>query len=134
MVWVGIAWCIVGIGVITGASDPPPGIAFEVAPAWLRAALWVGSGLYASWCGLRMRGTSRALGWLVIMPVVRLASYLLAWLLWMWPGEQVGEWWAGWYIGATYIGMIGVVLLCGAIPERFYPPQRVRREQEEASE
>lgn len=122
LVVIGAVWVLMGAGVATGASSPPPGIAFAYIPTPARVVLWVAPGLGAIITGWRQAGTGRVPGWLMIMPTIRVASYLLAWVLWLVPGTQnLGEFRHGWFIAATYAAMIAAVLLCAAIPEHLHP-------------
>lgn len=119
----GMVWVVMGLGVLTGASQLPEDILFSRLPSQARAALWIGPGIAAMATGWIQVGTSRVLGWMIIMPAVRLASYLAAWLAYLlpWSTAIFGEYPHGWFVASTYTAMIAAVAMAGAIPEHFHP-------------
>lgn len=118
MVLLGLVWLIMAMGVEFGASRPPEGLVFTLVPSPVRAAIWAGTGLYAIWTAIQSRGTSRALAMMNIMPLVRLISYLLSWLLWLlpWEFDALAEYEHGWYQAGFYAAMIGFVVFAAHIP------------------
>lgn len=124
----GVVWVLIGVGVAVGASNPPDNQALwhVIIPRWMRAAMWIVTGLVAL-VGARWRRCSDiALGVLTIMPTVRLTSYIAAWVTYLIPGVPEGSKW-GWYSGAFYIVMLGFVVLVACIPS---PSGRRARERE----
>ena len=123
MVLLGTIWVLMGVGVLTGTSQPADGLLFTAIPAPIRGATWVATGLLAVASGLTSYRTSRALSLLVLMPMLRLVSYLLAWVLYLIPGDE--SWWLGaesergWYQGLFYLTMIAFVAFAACIPPRL---------------
>lgn len=112
----GVVWILVGIGVLSHASMPPEGLFFTYIPGPVRGVVWCITGLFAMVAGFRSSHTSLALAFLTIMPIVRLMGYMLGWLQWLWPGEQYGEYAAGWFNAMFYVVMIGFVVFASRIP------------------
>lgn len=123
MMFLGATWILMGWGAWTGASNPPEGLAFLAIPREVRTLLWAVPGAFAVWTGARMKGTSHALGWLAIAPVIRFFSYGLSWVLYLLPlnSPALAEYPHGWFIAGTYAAQITCVLVCASIPSGFYP-------------
>ena len=123
MVLLGTVWALMGVGVLTGTSQPADGLLFTAIPAPIRGAMWVATGLLSIASGITSYHTSRALSLLVLMPMLRLVSYLLGWVLHLIPGKQL--WWLGseadrgWYQGLPYLTMIAFVAFAAYIPPRL---------------
>ena len=106
----GVLWVLFGAGVLSGVSDPPGELVFAKIPAIIRGVLWVGTGVWAFVAGVVSRGTSRALAALMVMPLLRLVSYGLAWGLVVVPGVQPGEMPGGWFYSGIYAVMVFLVV------------------------
>ena len=119
----GFVWCLIGYGVLENVAVQLPGVFHIPIPAPIRGALWIGPGLFAIYAALSRRGKSVALGLLQIMPVVRISSYLWAWLMWLIPGEP-GGYASGWYQAAFHSVLVMAVWITASLPNRpKSPPQ-----------
>lgn len=133
----GALWMLFGLGVLTGVSDPPGQLVFARLPAEFRGWMWVVTGGWAFVAGIVSRGTSRALGGLVIMPLIRLASYGWASVLALMPGAQPGEMSGGWFYAGIYAVMVALVWALARIPPgilrdgtwlpQFHQPKEARQ-------
>lgn len=113
----GVVWALIGVGVAVGASTPPDDASlWHVAiPRWARAATWIVTGVSALILARWSRWSNWGMGVLMIMPMVRLTSYLAAWIVHLVPGEPEGLRF-GWYSSAFYIVMIALVVFVTCIP------------------
>ena len=130
----GALWVLFGAGVLTGVSDPPSELVFAKIPAIIRGLLWTGTGAWAFVAGVVSRGTSRALAALMVMPLLRLVSYGLAWGLVVVPGVQPGEMPGGWFYSGIYAVMVALVVAMARIQpgvtrdDTFLPRFQQRKE------
>ena len=124
----GILWCLFGLGVLTGASDPPDGLVFTMIPAWLRGAVWIVTGAGAFAAGITGEHTSRALGWLMLMPLLRCVSYAWGSILALIPGVQAGEYGDGWFTAGVYGVQVLLVIYLARIPPGIMRDGTWRRE------
>ena len=125
MLALGALWIAVGIGVLVGQAPEPPAAPHTWIPDLLRSAVWIGSGLAAliaapaqSWGALIL---------LIVMPAVRVGSYLWGWLVWVTPAGDPGDP-AGLYRSLFALAMILAVAATAVVPTA--PPVLVRRKRQ----
>lgn len=78
---IGAMWVVLGSGVLFLPEDPQAWLVHQQIPLPVRAGMWICTGAYAIWTGLRGPDTDDHLahGALYLMPALRLFSYLVAW-------------------------------------------------------
>lgn len=117
MIYVGLTWMFTGWGVMHEYATVVPQAYHTVIPEEARGFIWLASGLICIISALIRKYKKIALAGLLIMPSIRITSYLWAWLMWIIPGMPQG-WANGWY-QAAYQGVhFGIVLLIARLPER----------------
>lgn len=141
MILLGFVWCVMGAGVELGASQPHPELLFMHIPADVRAGVWLVTGLAAIITAIMSSRTDAALSALVVMPLLRLVSYVWGWVTWLTTApdswldrlcERLG--WDvvpdpppglapiprgladGWFNGAFYLVMVAFVVFAAHIP------------------
>lgn len=106
----GVIWMVIGISAVIdpyvgiGGGDPQQGLFHEALPVWLRATLWIGTGLLAVSFAWRTAGRRDDWGYmaLILMPIVRTASYGWAWLVHLTGGHGDPSGWLGAIVWATF--------------------------------
>ncbi len=68
-------WGFFGLHALFAPPQIAVGTPIEVIPGWLRGGLWIGTAAYAVLAAVHPDRHPRALGWLMVMPCGRLASY-----------------------------------------------------------
>lgn len=116
MIFLGVLWILFGVGVLTGASDPPEDMIFVRFPQEIRAMAWAGTGIGAIVTGWGSSGTSKALGGLMAMPLLRVVSYLWSYILYLIPGVNPGEYPKAWFWGVMYFALMMLVMFVVHIP------------------
>lgn len=117
LLWCAAAWTLLGAGVATGASSgPDPELFHTMWPVPLRAAAWWVTAALALHAALRKKWVPLAVGALMLMPVVRLASYLWAWIMSLVPGTPPGVPDA-WYYAVFHLLAVGLVLIAAHVKE-----------------
>ncbi len=109
----GTTWCFFGVGVLLSPSNPEPWVLHQQIPVELRAAAWFLTGLFATWTGSRGPDRDDSLGHvaLYVMPAVQLASFAVAWLIYVAtsaidqvnPGVDVTGYRNGWYSALIWL-------------------------------
>jgi len=105
LIWV--TWSLIGLGVYQGESVTAAGAPHLIIPAHIRAALWLASGTLALVLACSRRWDRLALLAAVLMPTVRVTSYLWAWIVYISPGS--------WYNAAIHAVLVAYVLLVAGI-------------------
>jgi len=112
LLMLGVIWFFIGIGTITDPYGPDGnrnmGLFHEVLPSWLRAILWMGTALAALSAAWRPAGRRDDWGYmaLILMPIIRTASYTWAWLTNMFGGHGDPTGW----LGAIVWGTVAVLV------------------------
>jgi len=123
----GVIWFFIGISTIT---DPRVGIGqsqglfHEESPSWLRAALWIGTALFALSSAWRIAGRRDDWGYmaLILMPLVRTMSYLWAWLINLFGGQGDPMGWLGVIVWGTITILVFTISGWPETP-KFVPPE-----------
>jgi len=103
----GVIWVFIGISTIVdpsaGFGADHQGLFHEGLPSWLRATLWIGTALFALSSAWRVAGRRDDWGYmaLILMPIVRTASYAWAWLIHLTGGHGDPTGWLGALVWAT---------------------------------
>lgn len=105
LIWV--TWSLIGLGVYQDESVTAAGAPHLIIPAHICAALWLASGTLALVLACSRRWDRLALLAAVLMPTVRVTSYLWAWIVHISPG--------GWYNAAIHAVLVAYVLLVAGI-------------------
>ncbi|WP_152185363.1 hypothetical protein [Segeticoccus rhizosphaerae] len=105
-------WTLVGVATILGAAATPPGTFHTALPMPVRAALWLAPAAAAVGLAWSREHDWIALGLLVLGPMLRITSYLTAWLLYLTGHEGLST---GWYSAAIHVALLGLVALTAAI-------------------
>ncbi|OYO16293.1 hypothetical protein CGZ94_04960 [Enemella evansiae] len=122
MLALGALWIAVGAGVIAGLAPEPDSAPHTLLPELLRGTIWITTGLVALVAAPSQ--SRRALILLIVMPAVRVGSYVWAWLVWLLPAGGTGDP-AGLYRSLFALAMIGFVAATALVPTA--PPILVRR-------
>lgn len=127
MVLLGTVWVLMGLAILTGASSPADdlGLWHLRIAAPLRAASWIVAGLAAIAGAKWPAWSGYALGGLFVGPAIRGSSYLISWLVDLWPGPPDGHA-HGWYTAAIMGALIGSVVFVAHIPAPC-PAKRIGR-------
>ena len=112
LIWA--TWSLIGLGVYQDESVTAAGEPHLIIPAHIRAALWLASGTLALVLACSRRWDRLALLAAVLMPTVRVTSYLWAWIVYIPPGGEPG-YPGGWYNAAIHAVLIAYVLLVAGI-------------------
>lgn len=106
-------WILIGIATFLEVSVAPPN-ADSVFHLYLdptiRGTAWIITGLFAGFSAWSKKSNYLAIGGLMIMPSLVVASYTLAWFIHLWPGLPNGDS-GGWYRAAIYLNLVALVLL-----------------------
>lgn len=128
LILMGFIWMTLGWGVINDIPEPRGGLLFELVPGTLRAVVWITTGAFAMYAGLRSHLTEVALGLLTVMPLLRLVSYLLASAdshhLFNMPGPPFA---GGWYFSSFYVVQVAFIVFAARIPPGLNRGSRFRR-------
>lgn len=116
LVWCAIVWALVGLGVALGLGSQDPSLPHTALPLVIRVGGWWVSAALAVYGVVRRRHLPLVIGALMVMPLQRLASYLWAWVMHVVPGPPPGVP-HGWYEGAYYLLMVGIVLITALVRE-----------------
>lgn len=116
LILLGLIWIAFGWSVHTGVSASNVSGAWHTYwPAEPRAAMWYATGAYAMYAAVRRRHKNLALAFLVVMPAIRMSSFLTAWVVALVPGLPEGQP-QGWYSAAFYLVMILLVWYVATSP------------------
>ena len=126
MLLVSAIWALIGVGVITSPSAPPPSVWHAIVPAPLLAAGWIMSGAIAACLAPSRRGSEVGLALLALLPGLLFTSYLYAWIADVWPGPPEGDP-RGWYRCLFYLAMLLWVRHISRIPADVQAPLSGRR-------
>ena len=127
----GIIEVAYGIGLIIYPLPTLPRsywVLHEMIPYPLRAFMWVATGVVAcAFAFARAPGRDR-FGFvaLVLMPMVRAASYVTAWVIWLMPLPHHIGYDRGWVAAVFYVGWAGLMMVEAARPEPSGYAQRAR--------
>lgn len=113
LIWV--TWSLIGLGVYQDESVTAAGAPHLIIPAHIRAALWLASGTLALVLACSRRWDRLALLAAVLMPTVRVMSYLWAWIVYISPGGGEPGYPGGWYNAAIHAVLVAYVLLVAGI-------------------
>lgn len=122
LVLIAVIWALVGVGALTPApvtEAGDPHLLHRLIPPVIDATMWLTAAMGCLAAALDRNGPRRdglALAFAVVPPVIRLGSYLWAWLISIVPGDPVGSP-RGWFVAAFYACMVALVWLVAAIPE-----------------
>ena len=114
MVLIGLGWLFIGLGVWQGLPPAPDGAPHLLVPAPYRATAWAGSGILALALSTNRDRDHIALMAAVIMPLVRVGSYLWAWIVHLIPGGHPG-YASGWYAAIFQAFLVAFVVLVACI-------------------
>lgn len=127
----GVIWILFGFSALLAPKEPRSFVLHEMLPVWIRALLWVTSGAVAIWFGLR--GADKDDTWgmvaLVILPVERMVSFLVSWIVYVvlglahraWPEVPVDGYDRGWYAASVWLLIVVLLRVIAGWPN----PRRV---------
>ena len=116
---IAMLWGLIGVSIFSEPASVYPGLLHLLIPTPIRATMWL---LPASLCfvaALDAKGPRRdglALVAAVVPVMIRLVSYLWAWMVEIIPGVPDGNP-RGWVSASVYACMVGFVALVAAIPD-----------------
>lgn len=111
------AWWLVGLAVVLRANrDGDPSLLHLYIPEGLRVVGWWGGAALAIYGAFWKRHLPVVTSVLVIMPIIRVASYLWGWITYLVPGPPMG-YANGWYTAVFHLLMIGLVLIAAHTKE-----------------
>ena len=126
MMMLGVGWVLIGLGLLTGAAPdgPVPGVPHTQLPGQLRAGLWIGTGIFAIVRGMfrGSQGKEPGVMALLIMPLFRAGSYLWAWLVHLWPLDDMIGISTAWYNATFYVILARAVRFASEVPANAPPP------------
>lgn len=112
----GLIWIMFGWSVHSGVSASNVSGAWDTFwPAEPRAAVWYATGAYAIYAAITRRHKNLALALLIVMPAIRMSSFLTAWVVALVPGLPEGQP-NGWYFAFFYLIMILLVWYVATSP------------------
>lgn len=131
LIVLGGMWTLFGVSVL---FQPPEGrswVLHEMIPDPIRVALWAGTGAVAAFYGVRGAHRDDTIGMaaLMVMPLVRFASFAFSYLVWLatngahevWPTVAVTGYGGGWYSASVWALIVGLVRVLSGWPN----PRRV---------
>jgi len=109
----GVIWVFIGISTLVdpyASGGPELGLFHQALPPWLRATAWMVTALVAIASAWRVAGKRDDLGYmaLILMPMVRTASFTWAWLIHLIPGGANGA--PNGWLGAIVWGTVTVLV------------------------
>lgn len=122
----GCIWILFGVGVLLEPIAPRSWVIYEHLPPVVQAAGWWATGSVAIWQG--MRGPARDDSWghlaLYLMPAVRLASFLMSWVVYVVSEtlHQIGVvdvvigYRTGWFAALIWVLVAAMLRLAAAWP------------------
>lgn len=122
LVLIGAIWILTGVSALTPQPLPAgrdPHLLHMLIPPVIDATMWFTAAMGCLAAALDRNGPRRdglALAFAVVPPVIRLGSYLWAWLVSLLPGDPAG-YPRGWFVAALFACMVAMVWLVAAIPE-----------------
>lgn len=116
---IGVIWFLLGLGMAFTTPVPVSDAWDTYLPESLRVALWWSAALGAIGAAIDKQDGKRdwlALAFCVVPPMIRITSFLWAWVVYLWPGGNPG-YDRGWYSAAVYSALVGLVWLVASIPD-----------------
>ncbi|MFF0942680.1 hypothetical protein ACFYE2_00420 [Kocuria sp. CPCC 205300] len=113
-------WGLIGLGILLQAAKMgEPSLLHLYMPVPLRVTLWWAPALLAIYGAIRRKHLPVVTAALIIAPLIRVASYLWAWITWVAHEVPALGWlapdWAGvpsgWYSAAMHLPLIALVLI-----------------------
>ena len=121
MILAAVVWLTIGLGVAFNLAPENPAAWHTLLPTPVRVTLWVGPALITLVTAASEKWSNWGIALLQLAPLVRIISYLLAWLFDLQPGPPPGDP-AGWYHAATYVWMSAATLFLARIPADVRAP------------
>lgn len=104
-------WWLVGLGVLLrAATEGDPALLHLYIPAEARVAGWWIGAVLAVYGAVRKKHLPVVTSVLIVMPLLRLSSYMWGWITYLVPGPPAGAQ-DGWYSAAYHAVLIGLVLV-----------------------
>lgn len=100
-------WALIGLG-IPGTPTVIDSAWHQQIPDLLAAGMWLATAAFAAVAAWWVRGRPLAIGALILMPGIRLASYVTSWVAYLAPGAAPG-YDRGWLLAAQQVLMIAFV-------------------------
>lgn len=113
----GVLYCFLGAGVALVPIQPDADLFYQHWPVWVRAGLWVGSGLIAIGYAWQPPRRADAPGFLALylMPLERVLANGVAWVIYLVQGH--GGYRYGWLSALIYLFFMALVALVAGWPE-----------------
>ncbi|MGJ6980018.1 hypothetical protein ACSDQ9_05735 [Aestuariimicrobium soli] len=116
LILIGILWLLFGLSVAVGASSPRSDSLWHLVIDYrLRAAGWVATGALALASSRWHRLSNLALALATVMPMIRLTSYIGAWIVALIPGPPPGNP-TGWLSSLYFVAVLALVLYVAQHP------------------
>lgn len=109
-------WGIIGFSLIVQGDRPPDGTLHGLIPYQIRGLIWLLSAGLAFVCAWGKNHDWTGFGFLMLMPLIRVFSYLWSWIIFLVTGGQ-GGYSNGLLASALYGALVGLVYLTAGWPE-----------------